>query len=666
MKPCYTNKNDVGTVNRELRGTNMQTQEQKYTENLANRDKVKAKEFIVRIKGLIPDNINKKILDRAYKGHAVQIKSLENLYSDFCKNGIKDPQKQVAEAIKSAARDPDLLRHFKTTSEDLGKEARRQFLVHNNKGTELFNDIEKWHPNIGECEGLIKICLIGNSGAGRTNLVRRLRGETFENQRKSYDWETKIAKLETTHPCYIKLEIVYYGFDSQEDFIRGHYARGPAAHVFCVDVTNPKSFELIQQWKECVDRYCGNMSAQLVVSTKNDEPGHLHQVSRTDLEKYAADNNMRMVHTSAKNNINVIETFMLAVHEAHMKDSFRHFFPEPNLSPIFNTSSASSSSSSSNSGGRNGPQTSALPAVATSTSSSSTAINASTGIALSSAYSLSTSSFSLMPQEMPTATQQCTSQPPKMPQAKPPQPPTAQPPVTQTMQTTSISRVSDQSISAALFSSSSTTDIPSQQTQQTQEKPPNKTGHYSSSSSSTSVAPYPMAQSTNFYHPEPAPSEQKAQDRKKYTKADIAALVRNNDIKGLFAACDDMKINLDDAPDEICCLITQEIMRNPTLVCVSSYVYENEKISEWLRLNGGTNATAEDPTARTLFNKADLVDVNELQRLRANAQSEGRIAQMRLHLASAVLKPKMDAIVKYLQGKIEEEIKNSPQATLTQ
>lgn len=98
----------------------------------------------------------------------------------------------------------------------------------------------------------------------------------------------------------------------QERFrtITSSYYRGAHGIVVVYDVTNPESFQNVQKWLQEIDRYAGEDVHRLLVGSKADLTSE-RKVSTEEAKELADQMNLELVETSAKENTQVDEAFLL-------------------------------------------------------------------------------------------------------------------------------------------------------------------------------------------------------------------------------------------------------------------------------------------------------------------------------------------------------------------
>ena len=107
----------------------------------------------------------------------------------------------------------------------------------------------------------------------------------------------------------IKLQI--WDTAGQERFrtITSSYYRGAHGIIVVYDITDKNSFNNVKQWLAEIERYACSSVNKLLVGNKNDLPTS-RAVTTEEAQKYANDQGIELVETSAKAAYNVQESFM--------------------------------------------------------------------------------------------------------------------------------------------------------------------------------------------------------------------------------------------------------------------------------------------------------------------------------------------------------------------
>ncbi|PIO60366.1 Ras family protein, partial [Teladorsagia circumcincta] len=106
--------------------------------------------------------------------------------------------------------------------------------------------------------------------------------------------------------CTIKLQI--WDTAGQEQFrtLASSYYRGAHGILIVYDITNEKTFDSVPYWLKNIERFAGDDVIKLLVGNKSDlDSGR--KVSYWDAKKFADENYMQFIETSAKSSQNVEE-----------------------------------------------------------------------------------------------------------------------------------------------------------------------------------------------------------------------------------------------------------------------------------------------------------------------------------------------------------------------
>ena len=153
----------------------------------------------------------------------------------------------------------------------------------------------------------LKILLVGETSVGKTSLFLRYIDNFFPDKHMaSVGVEYRIKLYE-----YRKFKINLQVWDTagQERFhaITNNYFHNSDGILFVFDMTEPKSYEYIKKWIEESEQIENNFE-KLLIGNKCDLI-HKKKVSEEEINKYCNENNIEWLEVSAKENINVKETF---------------------------------------------------------------------------------------------------------------------------------------------------------------------------------------------------------------------------------------------------------------------------------------------------------------------------------------------------------------------
>jgi small GTP-binding protein len=149
-----------------------------------------------------------------------------------------------------------------------------------------------------------KVLLVGESGAGKTGLSKRLASNTWEPSDSTIGaWATQ-WKLPVPSGQGVEREIWLWDFGGQADqrLIHQLYMDETALAVLVFDGQKEELFETLGQWDRDLIRATRNPFAKLLVAGRVDAGGL--RVSRSEVDKFASERKFRgFLETSAKQNL---------------------------------------------------------------------------------------------------------------------------------------------------------------------------------------------------------------------------------------------------------------------------------------------------------------------------------------------------------------------------
>jgi len=156
---------------------------------------------------------------------------------------------------------------------------------------------------------LFKVVLIGDSGVGKSNLMMRYVANEFDIEQKStvgVEFMTKSMKVGQKD---VKVQI--WDTAGQERFkaISRSIYKGSEGVMLVYDITNQKSFDAIGGWLQEVRQHVKYDGAIILAGNKSDLDGERREVPKADAEKYAQENGLAYMETSALDNVNVESAF---------------------------------------------------------------------------------------------------------------------------------------------------------------------------------------------------------------------------------------------------------------------------------------------------------------------------------------------------------------------
>ncbi|KAG5859404.1 Rab GTPase [Encephalitozoon hellem] len=162
-----------------------------------------------------------------------------------------------------------------------------------------------------ECKYLFKIILIGNSGVGKTCLMKRYTDETYSfTQSSTIGVDFKIKSLEAEGE---KVKLQIWDTAGQERFraIISNYYRGAHGIIIVFDMGSKESFDNLGDWLGEVRKNTNENVEMIILGNKVDDKEKI-VVTEEEVEKFLDENGIEkssFYMTSAKDNICVNDSF---------------------------------------------------------------------------------------------------------------------------------------------------------------------------------------------------------------------------------------------------------------------------------------------------------------------------------------------------------------------
>ena len=163
----------------------------------------------------------------------------------------------------------------------------------------------------------IKINIIGNKNVGKTSIRSVYLGLGFYIDTLStvgYNREEKMFKLNNGN----EIKVVIWDTAGQERFhsMAVQSLRGCQGLILVYDVGNRQSFNDLKNWLEDVSNATNKVS---IILFGNKCELEKRDVTKEEAEKFAKENNIPYIETSAKSGINIDEGFSMIINDAYEK-----------------------------------------------------------------------------------------------------------------------------------------------------------------------------------------------------------------------------------------------------------------------------------------------------------------------------------------------------------
>lgn len=167
-----------------------------------------------------------------------------------------------------------------------------------------------------ECDYLFKVIVVGDSGVGKTALIRRYAQDVFKEEHVStigVDFTFKNLKIDGKN---VKLQL--WDTAGQERFraMNTSYYHGAHCIILLFDVGNRESFEHIMPWLDEIEKHSSKNACIYLGGNKIDTE---RTVSLEDAIEFTQERNLPYFELSAKENLNIGNLFEKLVQDARRK-----------------------------------------------------------------------------------------------------------------------------------------------------------------------------------------------------------------------------------------------------------------------------------------------------------------------------------------------------------
>jgi small GTP-binding protein len=164
-------------------------------------------------------------------------------------------------------------------------------------------------PRSGEPDFLVKVVMAGESGVGKTNLVRRWIDDKFDSaQNPTIGVDFRVKTLTVDHKV-VKLQIWDTGGSERFHSLSPAYYRQALGVLLVYDITVASSFDRLDEWLSEIRQHSPADVIVVLIGNKTDL-GESRCVSRDAVADYAQRNGLEsFFETSAKENSDVDRAF---------------------------------------------------------------------------------------------------------------------------------------------------------------------------------------------------------------------------------------------------------------------------------------------------------------------------------------------------------------------
>jgi small GTP-binding protein len=164
----------------------------------------------------------------------------------------------------------------------------------------------------------LKICIVGNSGVGKTTLLHQYLSKTFKTNVQTTIGSNFFVKYLRLPEIYNLIALQVWDLAGQARFrwVRNAFYKGAKGIVYVFDITQKNSFEVLMNWKQEVETVVGVVPCVLV-GNKTDLLNHgIRTVSVQESESLTKElSATAFFETSAKLGTNVDDVFLKLAEE---------------------------------------------------------------------------------------------------------------------------------------------------------------------------------------------------------------------------------------------------------------------------------------------------------------------------------------------------------------
>ncbi|ESO82802.1 hypothetical protein LOTGIDRAFT_229819 [Lottia gigantea] len=154
----------------------------------------------------------------------------------------------------------------------------------------------------------VKLCLLGDSGVGKSSLVMRFVTDSFKPALESTIGASFMTKTVEVDGNTYKFQIWDTAGQEKYRALAPMYYRGAAAAIIAYDVTRESSFKSVKSWVQEL-RHQGHPNIVLAIAGNKCDLEDLREVRLKDAEDYAKQIDALFCETSALTAVNVADIF---------------------------------------------------------------------------------------------------------------------------------------------------------------------------------------------------------------------------------------------------------------------------------------------------------------------------------------------------------------------
>jgi len=166
----------------------------------------------------------------------------------------------------------------------------------------------------------LKLVVVGDSGVGKTNLIKRFANNTFNSNSKATVGVEFLSKSFKINNRIFKIEIWDTAGQERYKSITAAYYKGAKGALVVYDITSKISFENIDKWMMEIKEKSSKDLKLMIIGNKSDLKD-ARQVSNEEALRKAQDTGIPLMETSALDSTNVKEAFHDLLKEMYIEIS---------------------------------------------------------------------------------------------------------------------------------------------------------------------------------------------------------------------------------------------------------------------------------------------------------------------------------------------------------
>ncbi|XP_046842555.1 ras-related protein Rab-22A-like [Xenia sp. Carnegie-2017] len=186
--------------------------------------------------------------------------------------------------------------------------------------------------HVGDTMREIKVCLLGDTGVGKSCLVLRFVSDRFDDRSKPTIGASFMSKMFVVDEQAYKFQIWDTAGQERYRSLAPLYYRDASAAIVVYDITNQSSFYALKDWIKEIRRYGPNECVIAIAGNKCDLDDQ-REISMQSAREYAESVEAIFTETSALSSRNVQELFIEISRRLPQPIYERHGSTIPKITP---------------------------------------------------------------------------------------------------------------------------------------------------------------------------------------------------------------------------------------------------------------------------------------------------------------------------------------------